>query len=186
MPGIGLVTGPDGLVSLEPIDGLDIDGVVPGVGSTIVVSPLFHAHALINTSFLLMCGLTQVLSGRFDPARVLKEIEQHRVSYITGTPAMWHALVTHPDVSSRDLSSVRVVSSGAAPIDPGTLDSLRRAFTGARVVEGYGLTEATCLVTAAPLVADSECPVGSVGLPVFDTEIRDSRTRRPGDSPRGG
>lgn len=169
--GCGLVTGPDGLVSLEPIEGLDIDGVVPGVGSTIVVSPLFHAHALINTSFLLMCGLTQVLSGRFDPARVLKEAEQHRVSYITGTPAMWHALVTHPDVSSHDLSSVRVVSSGAAPIDPGTLDSLRRAFTGARVVEGYGLTEATCLVTAAPLGADSECPVGSAGLPVFDTQI---------------
>ncbi|WP_407441779.1 AMP-binding protein, partial [Rhodococcus sp. (in: high G+C Gram-positive bacteria)] len=91
-----LVAGPDGLVSLEAIEGLHIDGVVPGVGSTIVVSPLFHAHALINTSFLLMCGLTQVLSGRFDPARVLEQIEQYHASYITGTPAMWHALVTHP------------------------------------------------------------------------------------------
>ena len=63
--GTELVAGPDGLVTLEPIEGLDIAGVVPGTGSTIVVSPLFHAHALINTSFLLMCGVTQVLSGRF-------------------------------------------------------------------------------------------------------------------------
>ena len=169
--GTQLVAGPDGLVTLEPIEGLDIAGVVPGTGSTIVVSPLFHAHALINTSFLLMCGVTQVLSGRFDPARALKEIEQHRVSYITGTPAMWHALAIHPDVASRDLSSVRAVSCGAAPVDPGTLDNLRRAFPGARVAEEYGLTEATCVVTAVPLVADVEYRLGSVGLPVFDTEI---------------
>lgn len=169
--GHGLVAGPDGLVSLEPIEELHIGGVVPGVGSTIVVSPLFHAHALISTSFMLMCGLTQVLSGRFDPARVLEQIEQHHASYITGTPAMWHALVTHPDASSRDLSSVRVVSSGAAPIDPGTLDGLRRVFTAAHVVEAYGLTEATCLVAAMPLATDSESPMGSVGVPVFDTEI---------------
>ena len=84
---------------------------------------------------------------------------------------MWHALAIHPDVASRDLSSVRAVSCGAAPVDPGTLDNLRRAFPGARVAEEYGLTEATCVVTAVPLVADVEYRLGSVGLPVFDTEI---------------
>ncbi|HET8994654.1 class I adenylate-forming enzyme family protein [Rhodococcus sp. SJ-2] len=161
----------DGLVSLEKIDGLDIAGVVPGEGSTIVVSPLFHAHALINTSFLLACGLTQVLAGRFDPARMLELIEIHRASYITGSPAMWHALATHPDVATRDLSTVRVVSSGAAPIDHVTLEALADAFPNATVAEGYGLTEGTCVVTAMPLVRGLRYRIGSVGLPVFDTEI---------------
>ncbi|MFD6856394.1 class I adenylate-forming enzyme family protein [Rhodococcus sp. NPDC060090] len=161
----------DGLVSLEKIDGLDIAGVVPGEGATIVVSPLFHAHALINTSFLLACGLTQVLAGRFDPARMLELIEIHRASYITGSPAMWHALATHPDVATRDLSTVRVVSSGAAPIDHVTLEALGVAFPNATIAEGYGLTEGTCVVTAMPLVRGLGYRIGSVGLPVFDTQI---------------
>jgi long-chain acyl-CoA synthetase len=166
-----VVVGPDGLIGLETIEGLSIAGVTPGVGSTIVVSPLFHAHALINTSFLLMCGLTQVLSGRFDPARMLEQVERYEASYITGSPAMWHALATHPDVPARDLSSVRVVSSGAAPIDHVTLEGLQRAFPNALVAEGYGLTEGTCVVTARPLVTDMSYRLGSVGIPVFDTEI---------------
>ncbi|MEZ5152357.1 class I adenylate-forming enzyme family protein [Rhodococcus zopfii] len=163
---------PDGLVTLEPIEELDIYGVQPGKGSTVVVSPLFHAHALINTSFLLMCGLTQVMAGRFDPARMLELIERHEASYVTGSPAMWHSLATHPDVAVRDTSSVRVVSSGAAPIDRGTLDALVAAFPNARVTEGYGLTEATCVVTANPLGVGTDYRLGSVGIPIFDTVVQ--------------
>lgn len=162
----------NGLVTLEPIAELDIYGVQPGKGSTIVVSPLFHAHALINTSFLLMCGLTQVIAGRFDPARMLELIERHEAAYITGSPAMWHALATHPDATVRDTSTVRVVSSGAAPIDRGTLDALSGAFPNARVTEGYGLTEATCVVTANPLGVGTDYKLGSVGIPIFDTEVQ--------------
>ncbi|MGX7727637.1 class I adenylate-forming enzyme family protein [Rhodococcus sp. 2H158] len=166
-----VVTIGDGLVALRPIEGLDVHGVIPGEGATVVVSPLFHAHALINTSFLLLCGLTQVLAGRFDPARMLELVERHRASYITGSPAMWHALATHPDVARRDTTSVRVVSSGAAPIDHVTLEALGAAFPNARVAEGYGLTEGTCVVTAMPLIIGSTYRLGSVGLPIFDTEV---------------
>ena len=173
-----VVADAEGMVSLEPIADLDVAGVVPGVGSTIVVSPLFHAHALINTSFLLACGLTQVLSGRFEPAKMLGQIEKYRASYITGSPAMWQGLVTHPDVASRDLSSVRVVASGAAPIDHVTLENLERAFPNARVAEGYGLTEGTCVVTSMPLVVGSTYRLGSVGLPIFDTDVE---VREQGD-----
>ncbi len=161
-----------GLVDLLPIPDLDVYGVTPGVGSTIVVSPLFHAHALINASFLLLCGVTQVMAGRFDPARMLELIERHRTSYVTGSPAMWHPLATHPDAARRDTTSVRVVASGAAPIDRVTLEALSVAFPQARVTEGYGLTEATCVVTAAPLGVGTAYRLGSVGLPVFDTEVQ--------------
>ncbi|RPA59937.1 long-chain fatty acid--CoA ligase [Gordonia oryzae] len=164
----------DGSFRLIPRDAAG-RGVVPGQAATIVVSPLYHAHALINMSFLLMCGATHVLAGRFDPARMLDLIERHRATYITGSPTMWHALAAHPDVATRDLSSVRVVSSGAAPIDHVTLERLAAAFPSGAVVEGYGLTEATCLVSSAPLVATDDgigdYRFGSVGLPTFDTEV---------------
>ncbi|TXG92477.1 long-chain fatty acid--CoA ligase [Rhodococcus rhodnii] len=169
--GHAVVEDAEGIVHLEPRDDAGVRGVDPGAAATVVVSPLFHAHALINMSFLLLCGATQVLAGRFDPGRMLELVERHRATYITGSPAMWHALATHPDVRTRDLSSVRVVSSGAAPIDRVTLEALAAAFPGGSVVEGYGLTEATCLVASAPLTADGEYRIGSVGLPTFDTEI---------------
>ncbi|RZL79763.1 MAG: long-chain fatty acid--CoA ligase [Rhodococcus sp. (in: high G+C Gram-positive bacteria)] len=164
--------GAHGGIELRSIEGLEDRGVVPGVGATVVVSPLFHAHALINLSFLLLCGATQVFAGRFEPGRMLELIETHRATYITGSPAMWHAVATHPDAATRDTDSVRVVSSGAAPIDHVTLEALGRAFPSASVVEGYGLTEGTCLVASAPLTGTVEYKVGSVGLPVFDTEVQ--------------
>ncbi|AZG45686.1 class I adenylate-forming enzyme family protein [Gordonia insulae] len=159
-----------GGIELTP-RGEDRRGVVPGDAATVVVSPLFHAHALINMSFLLLCGATHVLAGRFDPSKMLALIERHRATYVTGSPAMWHALATHPEVGTRDLSSVQVVSSGAAPIDGVTLEHLRSAFPSGAVVEGYGLTEATCLVSSAPLTAAGEYRLGSVGLPTYDTEV---------------
>ncbi|QDQ94527.1 long-chain fatty acid--CoA ligase [Rhodococcus sp. WB9] len=164
--------GEDGGIELRPIAGLEGRGVVPGAGATVVVSPLFHAHALINMSFLLLCGATQVFAGRFEPGRMLELIETHRATYITGSPAMWHAVATHPDAAVRDTDSVRVVSSGAAPIDHVTLEALGRAFPSASVVEGYGLTEGTCLVASAPLTGSVAYKLGSVGLPVFDTQVQ--------------
>nr|WP_271212708.1 AMP-binding protein [Rhodococcus wratislaviensis]GLK39398.1 long-chain acyl-CoA synthetase [Rhodococcus wratislaviensis] len=162
----------DGGIELRPVESLGDRGVVPGAGATVVVSPLFHAHALINMSFLLLCGATQVFAGRFEPGRMLELIETHRATYITGSPAMWHAVATHPDAAVRDTDSVRVVSSGAAPIDHVTLEALGRAFPSASVVEGYGLTEGTCLVASAPLTGSVAYKLGSVGLPVFDTEVQ--------------
>ncbi len=78
-----------------------------------------------------------MFAGRFEPGRMLELIETHRATYITGSPAMWHAVATHPpDAAVRDTDSVRVVSSGAAPIDHVTLEALGRAFPSASVVEG--------------------------------------------------
>ncbi|WP_223166739.1 class I adenylate-forming enzyme family protein [Nonomuraea sp. SYSU D8015] len=163
---------------LRPIPGVLDAGVSPGNAVTVSVAPLFHAHALINVNFLLLCGTTVVLPGRFDPGLLLADVERHRATYVTGSPAMWHALLDSPELGARDLSSVRVVSSGAAPMDPATLEALAAAFPDAMVSEGYGLTEATCLVTAAPLLRGARRKPGSVGLPIFDTAVQ---VRSPGD-----
>ncbi|RNF78244.1 long-chain fatty acid--CoA ligase [Streptomyces botrytidirepellens] len=166
-----VTTAEDGSLRLCPIAGLHDAGVRPGHAVTVVVSPLFHAHALINMNFLLLCGTTIVLTGRFSPERLLEAIERHRATYLTGSPTMWHALLDSPEMSDRDLSSVWGISSGAAPIDPATLRDLETAFPTAVVSEGYGLTEGTCLVTAGPLLRSAERKLGSVGLPVIDTTV---------------
>ncbi|MFI0445640.1 class I adenylate-forming enzyme family protein [Actinomadura sp. 6N118] len=167
-----VTTTKDSGLRLSPIPGLDDAGVRPGSAVTVMVSPLFHAHALIHVNFLLLCGATIVLSGRFSPDRLLEEIEHHRATYVTGSPTMWHALLDSPGRNGRDLSSVEVISSGAAPIDPATLQALGTAFPNAVISEGYGLTEATCLVTAAPLLRSARRKAGSVGLPIFDTSVQ--------------
>lgn len=146
--------------------------IQPGEGTTVVVSPLFHAHALVNTNFLLLCGVTAVLSERFAPERLLDMLERRRVTYLTGSPAMWHALISSPGIAKRDLSSLRVLSSAAAPLDAQTLDRLVRLFPSAVVTESYGLTEGTCLVTAGSALRSATRKLGSVGLPCFDTEIQ--------------
>ncbi|SEH00991.1 long-chain acyl-CoA synthetase [Nonomuraea solani] len=173
-----LLTTDDGVPRLRPIPGLHDAGVSPGNAVTVSVAPLFHAHALINVNFLLLCGTTIVLPGRFHPERLLTAIEDHRATYVTGSPAMWHALLDSPGLGIRDLSSVQVISSGAAPMDPATLRALAAAFPNAIISEGYGLTEATCLVTAAPLLRGARRKPGSAGLPIFDTTVQ---IRSPGD-----
>lgn len=159
-------------VRLTPFPAADDATVVPGQSASAVVSPLFHAHALINTDFLLTCGAKLVIAGRFDPEALLETIEAERITYITGSPTMWHALLRAPSAGTRDLTSVRAVSSGAAPIDPVTLGRLGETFTNAIVTEGYGLTEGTCVVTAIPALSSVPRRAGTVGIPVCDTEIQ--------------
>ncbi|GAA2430528.1 AMP-binding protein [Actinomadura vinacea] len=162
----------NGGARLSPLPGLPGAGVRPGTAVTVMVPPLFHAHALIHANFLLLCGTTVVFTGRFSPERLLEAIEHHRATYVTGSPAMWHALLGSPGLDDHDLSSVQVISSGAAPIDAAALRALGTAFPNAVISEGYGMTEATCLVAAAPLVCGARSEPGSVGLPMPDTTVR--------------
>src|SRR5699024_6462264 len=74
------------------------------------------------------------------------------------------------------LPSIRVAVSGAAPMTDAAAKRIATVLPNARITEGYGLTEASCLVTASPVTDGSSTNIGSVGLPVADTtiEIRDA------------
>jgi long-chain acyl-CoA synthetase len=176
----------DGTISVTP-PVRDDAAIVVGRTVGLVVAPLYHAQALYNTALMLAAGGTSVLLGQFTPERMLERIEQRRVTYINGSPSMWHALVTCPLAQARDLSSVRTVSSGAAPIDGETMRGLQKIFHSAMLNEGYGLTEATALVTATPGYHDVRRKPGSVGQPVPDTqlEIRDDAGRVLGPGEKG-
>ena len=143
-----------------------------GEGVVVAVAPLFHAMGLTGMNVSVVQGTTMVLCGRFEPGRYLDLVERHRANAVVGSPPMFRALLADTASAARDLSFVRVVSSGAAPIDRVTLDRLQGLFPDALVAEGYGLSEATMALTLGPVRPTSpQPPFGSVGLPVFDTEV---------------
>ncbi|MEY9876744.1 long-chain acyl-CoA synthetase [Streptacidiphilus sp. MAP12-33] len=166
----------DGLVTLRPVP----EAVTPWTGTpgddTVVnVVPLFHAMGLVSHNIGLLGGTTVVAHGRFDPREFLASMVRHGATGLTGSPAMHHALLAAVDAGSYDLRAVRLVNSGAAPLDSPTIARMTAAYPNAAVAEGYGLTEATMALTFVTPDRDHPTPPGCVGVALFDTdlEIRD-------------
>jgi long-chain acyl-CoA synthetase len=133
--------------------------------------PLFHVYGL-GPGLLLSCatGATTVLTERFDVHRALELCAEYRVTVIAGVPAMYTEFSQLPaDELGEGLSTVRRMTSGAAPLHPKVLAAIRQA-TGIGVYEGYGLTETAPVVTTT-LVTGYPKP-GSVGRPLPGIELR--------------
>ena len=154
-------------------------GAPPGRPCNLINTPLFHVSGLYAGAVTSLAnGLKTVwTTGRFDPERVLRLIESEGVTAWGPMGTMMHRVLSHPDFTRHDLSSVTQLGSGGAPLPPELLARMREAFPNARasVAIGYGLTESTALATingADELVARPD----SVGrpLPTIDVEIRDS------------
>ena len=132
--------------------------------------PLFHIYgltvALLNGLF---DGGTVVLQTRPDIPELLKLIDRYRPTQLPGVPALYQAINLHPEVGRHNLHSISVCISGSAPLLPATAHRFEE-LTGAAVVEGYGLTEASPVTHANPI--DGEHRIGSVGLPMPGTDQR--------------
>jgi fatty-acyl-CoA synthase len=147
---------------------LDID--VRSDEVTLVSAPMFHTAAL-NQTFLptILKGGTAVLMSAFDPQRALGLIGEHRVTWMFGVPAMYQSIAQSPAWADADLSSVRTLMCGGAPVP----ESLIRTYheRGLTFLEGYGLTEASpgALFLRAE---ESLSKIGSAGTPCFFTDVR--------------
>lgn len=131
--------------------------------------PLFHIYGLtVDMNFAMLRGGTLILIPRFDPEMVLKATK-HRPKLFPGAPIMYQTLAHHPEVGKYDLSSIEACISGAAPLAPEVQRDFE-AVTGGRVVEGYGLTEASPVTHCNPV--HGERRNGTIGLPFPSTEAR--------------
>jgi long-chain acyl-CoA synthetase len=139
------------------------------VDSILCPLPLFHIYGLtVDMNYAMLTGSTLILIPRFDPEMVLKATK-HKPRLFPGAPIMYQTLAHHPDIGKYDLSSIEACISGAAPLAP----EVQRAFeavTGGRVVEGYGLTEASPVTHCNPV--HGERRLGTIGLPFPSTEAR--------------
>lgn len=133
--------------------------------------PFFHSFGMTAClGFTLSCAGTLVLiPNPRDLNSILKRIEKERITMLPGVPTMYAALGNHKKTHHYDLSSIRACISGGAPL----VESVKQRFvdlTGAKLVEGYGLSEAAPVTHANPINGLNK--VGSIGLPMPDTECR--------------
>ncbi|MGI8711151.1 MAG: AMP-binding protein [Acidimicrobiales bacterium] len=133
------------------------------------VLPLFHIFGLnVVLGASLRAGATVVLVERFDPSSAADVIREHRVTVLAGAPQMWTAWAAMPGLAADTFSTVKVATSGAARLDPAVATTIRDRF-GVEIGEGYGLTEASPVVTSS---FGLPWRPGSVGAPVDGVEIR--------------
>lgn len=138
-------------------------------GTTLGILPLAHAFGftMMNSSILL--GNSVVIFSKFDVEQVFANIEKHKVKSFAAVPAMIHAMVALPGAEKYDLSSLESVGSGSASLPLSLIQAFEKKF-GAEIREGYGLSEATTIVTTTR----DGMPIkyGSVGVPIPGVEIR--------------
>lgn len=143
----------------------------PGQYDTVlVVLPMFHSYGFTAAlGYALAAGHTCVLVPKFDPKEILKTIDKYKPTSFPGVPTIYTALMKDPDISKYDLKSIEMCVSGAAPL-PVELMERWEQMTGAKILEGYGLTETSPVTHSNPRFG-KRIP-GSVGLPYPDTDVR--------------
>jgi 4-coumarate--CoA ligase len=142
---------------------LDEDEVI------VAVLPFFHIYGMqILMNGVLFNGATTVTMPRFDLAEFLKIVEDYKVTRLYLVPPVILALAKHPMVDQYDMSSVKQIFSGAAPLG-GEIEAEAAERVGAEVVQGYGLTE-TSPVTHATQPGKGRS--GSIGFVISNTEAR--------------
>lgn len=162
-----------GDVTVDQLGGEDEWPARLGTGVAINLTPWFHAMGIIGgLNAAVLAGTTIVLHTRFDPAAYVADAERLRITGIGGAPALFAALLATPSFHTADLSSVRSIGSGAAPMNHAMINALRTRFPDVVITEGYGLTEATMGAVISPAYRSGTRKVGSVGVPIFDTEVK--------------
>ena len=138
----------------------------------LTVLPLFHIYGMTTSmNAPIYSASSMILVPRFDSNQLLKTIDKYRPTVFCGVPTMYTALVNHPEVGKHDLRSIRACISGAAPL-PGEIQRKFEQITKGRLVEGYGLSETSQVTHVNPIDEPRKNRIGSIGIPVFDTEAK--------------
>ena len=134
------------------------------------VLPFFHIYGLtVCLNLATAKGATQILFPRFVPGDLLKAIQKHQPTAFPGAPSVYISLLQQKNVGAYDLSSIKYCVSGSAPMPVEWFEQFKKV-TGARICEGYGLSEASPVTHINPL--EGVAKHGSIGLPVPGTDAK--------------
>jgi long-chain acyl-CoA synthetase len=144
-------------------------GVKSGEQRVLAVLPLFHVFAMtVNMHLAIRIVAEIILMPRFEMETLLKTIARRRPTFFPGVPTLFNALLHYPKLERYDLSCIENCISGGASLPTPVREGFE-SLTGGRLLEGYGMTEASPVVTCNPLSGLNKG--GSVGLPLPGSEI---------------
>jgi long-chain acyl-CoA synthetase len=134
------------------------------------VLPFFHSFGTVAMNLGLLHGWKVAMLPRFDLKLTLKELQREKPSIFPGVPRLYISLNEAPETQKYDLKSIRACVSGASPLPLAVAKKFEEVTGGAQVVEGYGLTEASPVTHANPVLGKRK--EGSIGLPLPDTDCK--------------
>ena len=144
--------------------------------ATLISVPLFHVTGCCSQFMTQMAvGGMSVLMPQFRAADFLAAIPEYRITLITSVPTIYELALRQPSFATTDVSTVRTLSYGGAPIAPELVHRLLAAFPNARLGNGFGLSETSALATFLPHEF-AETHADAVGFP---TPVNDVRIDRP-------
>lgn len=150
---------------------------------TLAALPFFHVYGMtVSMNLSIMTGSQMFIVPKFDPKEILQIIDKHKITIFPGAPTMYIGLINHPDIGKYDLSSIEACISGSSSL-PAEVQVKFEELTGGKLVEGYGLTEASPVTHCNPIWGERRG--GSIGLPWPDTEavifVEPGEVAKPGE-----
>jgi acyl-CoA synthetase (AMP-forming)/AMP-acid ligase II len=161
---------------INAMNHLEFDSV--GVGHSIVLSgPMFHISALCRVYIHTLMDVHMIILPQFDALDLMENIQKYKVTSVILISAMAALLLDHPRYSEFDLSTLRKINYGAAPMPPSLINRLREAFPEVSFFHGYGATEAAGIISTLSvkdqyLEGAAVKRLNSVGKPAPYIELR--------------
>lgn len=142
-----------------------------GEEMVIAALPFYHCYGMttcMNFGIRTHTTIVLIVNPRVT-AHILKSIDKHGAGFFPGVPAFYIAVINHPDLHKYRLNPIKACISGAAPL-PAEVQKKFEAITGGHLVEGYGLSEATPVTHANPILGENR--LGTIGLPFPSTDAK--------------
>ncbi len=138
---------------------------------TLCPLPMYHVFAFtVNCLAMMAFGSMNVLvTNARDIKSIVKEFKNHKITVMTGVNTLFNALLNNKEFCALDFSKFKLAVGGAMAIQKSVNDRWK-AVTGSNLIEGYGMTEASPVVSVNPL--DGNARIGTIGMPVPSTDVR--------------
>ncbi|MCF6158196.1 MAG: hypothetical protein E3K32_06435 [wastewater metagenome] len=133
------------------------------------ILPLFHTYPLTTTLMLpIRMGATVVYLARFSAVKTFEAIEKHKITLMAAIPSLYRVLLKSKRLTEYNLNTLRICTSGGERLPSDVLTEFNKAFP-VPLMEGYGLTEATAVVSVN---TPEKYRPGSIGLPLGNVEVK--------------
>src|SRR5690554_7195813 len=159
------------VANLEMVSALVTPLVNDGEETVVTALPLYHIFALTANclTFMKHGGRNILITNPRDMKAFVKELDKYPFSMISGVNTLFNGLLHTPGFKDLDFSHLKIALGGGMAVQRAVAENWEKV-TGAALLEGYGLTECSPVVTANPF--DIEHYTGSIGIPLPSTDVR--------------